>query len=96
LRKDIDDGAWCATAGYHSRSDCMTHQFRFSTFLLGAFLCTSAVAADPDQAPKAETHMQQVRDALAALGAVPPDTGSNDAGHRTMNRSTHALSLLVG
>jgi hypothetical protein len=68
----------------------MTHQFRFSTFLLGAFLCTSAVAADPDQAPKAETHMQQVRDALAALGAVPPDTGSKDTVHQQQTPATQA------
>ncbi|HEX8478107.1 MAG TPA: hypothetical protein VF663_07215 [Telluria sp.] len=56
----------------------MTYPFRFSTLLLGALLCTGAVAADPDQAPKAETHMQQVRDALAALAAVPSDAGSKD------------------
>jgi hypothetical protein len=60
----------------------MTYPIRFSTFVLGALLCTGAVAADPDQAPKAETHMQQVRDALAALGAVPADTGSKDAVHQ--------------
>jgi hypothetical protein len=83
LRKDKADGAWCAIAGYYSRSDCMTHQFRFSTFILGALLCTSAVAADPDQAPKAESHMQQVRDALAALGAIPSDIVSKDTVQQT-------------
>jgi len=68
----------------------MTHRFRFSTFILGALLCSSAVAADPDQAPKAESHMQQVRDALAALGATPSDTGSKDTVHPQQTPATQA------
>jgi hypothetical protein len=68
----------------------MTHQFRFSTFILGALLCTGAVAADPDQAPKAESHMQQVRDALAALGAPPSDTISQETVRQQQTPATQA------
>ena len=74
----------------------MMHQFRLATLAFGALLCTGAFAADQDQAPKAATHMQQVRDALAALGAKPADatpveprpqsTQPDDSDHQVMNR----------
>ena len=51
----------------------MTRVFKLSTLALGALLTTGAFAATPTP-PKAESHMQKVLDALAALGGKPIET----------------------
>jgi hypothetical protein len=68
----------------------MTHRFRLSTLVVGALLCTGAMAADQDLPPKAETHMQKVREALAALGAKPSDTAPVDNARQQPALTTQA------
>jgi len=68
----------------------MTHRFRLSTLVLGALLCTGAMAADQDLPPKAETHMQKVREALAALGAKPSDMAPVDNARQQPALTTQA------